>query len=475
MAGRQRPLFDSTEQPEPVVLLVGTVDREGVLSAVKASGGRYTIKRIDSSAENWGTICEIFNQERVSCALLKLTTTTYDHLANMEYASARERLLTEVAKAPHIVFVHEHILTGPAATDPSRTPPAYDDSFAMSETYDVGHSFALPSDECRQLVNSILSRHKLQVIPYRTNAELTTLASAFIAEVEQGLVFRVYVPSRRMWAHETDRLLTLFRDYLATVGHDNVTLQQRRTTHGIVYEFFAPGHSERKTTLNGSTLSAEFGEFSELLDLCVTDPTKAHQFLANKHLNAGQITTVLTRFSKEAKRLHVDLRQEREQKLLSIRHRLESELADIEPNIVGTEILARLVDTAVPPISGIGAALTGEHRSLYLVAGDGGGVTINVSPQIIHSVNTVVAQEIEGDVHLTNQDQDILQLVRQHAPEQHLELATSIREIADDSAPKAARLSARQRLKAFLSGLGGKVPDIALNLLQAYLEKRLGF
>jgi hypothetical protein len=451
----------------PVAFLIGTVDRDGVVSALKAAGRTYAVRRIDSSAANWESICDQLESEQVACVLLKLTGATYGYLCEAEYEDARERLLSFMARVPHTVFVHEQLLSGE------------DDEVASDVDLDDDHDdfvriyFTAPPQSQRTQVNSMLAERGIQVLPYKSNAELTALASNFIGQVEQGLLFRIYIPSHQLWASETDRLLTLFRDYLANVGHRDVTLGQRRTTRGTIYEFFS-AIKEGNQNPPTSSLSAEFGEFSRLLDLCMTDASKAEQLLRDKCVDPKEINSVLVRYSKEARRLQVDLRQSREQKLLSIRHRLESDLGELLPIDFAPLDLARLVDATVPAIEGIGSTLTAGHQALQLTAAQGGTVTVNFSPQFVQSMNAVVAQEISGDVHLSQEEHQILQLIREHAPAREAELSSAVRELADDLLPKPERLGAKQKLKAFLAQLASKVPDIAAGVLQAYLEKRFG-
>lgn len=78
----------------------------------------------------------------------------------------------------------------------------------------------------------MLEKYKIHLMPYRSNAELTTMALNFIDETEDQLLFRLYVPRGRIWSSETDKLLQLFRDYLAKVANITVRLDQYRTDRG---------------------------------------------------------------------------------------------------------------------------------------------------------------------------------------------------------------------------------------------------
>ena len=205
----------------------------------------------------------------------------------------------------------------------------------------------------------------------------------------------------------------------------------------------------------------------------MVDPAQAEAILRSKQIDPREVIPILTRYAKEAKRLQVDLKHEREQKVLAIQQRLESELVDALPTDAAWETISVLVNSAVPPLSGVSSALSSDQRPL-LAAASGGSITVNLKPQFVQAVNSVVAQEIEGDVHLTELDQKLLQLIREHAADRETELTSAVHELADTSAPKSDRLLAKQRLKAFLFQVGTKASEIGVGLLQSYLEKRFG-
>jgi hypothetical protein len=147
----------------------------------------------------------------------------------------------------------------------------------------------------------------------------------FLEDALQNLLFRVYVPSGRLWANEVDRLLTLFREYLLSTGRTGVRLDQSKTDYGVSYEFHA---TEDGTSVS---LEVEFREFSRVLDLSLSNPSAAETVLRNKSVDAKEVEDIVTRYAKEARRLHVDIKHDRERKILAIRQRLESELSEVLP------------------------------------------------------------------------------------------------------------------------------------------------
>lgn len=460
---------DNLDITEPLVLLVGSIDSEGIKSTLKASGRQYKIKRLESSPENWKSIVSYFDQYEIRCAVIKLSGTTYDFFVNPDYSGARDAILEYLAKVRHAIFVYEKLLLGYSFKDIPQ-----EDANEKEPEFDVYNDFYYPTDEVRNEVNNLLSSKGLNILPYSNNAELTVMASAYITDSEDGLLFRIYAPTGRMWANETERLIHLFQDYLSRVEKLPVRFDQHRTDRGIVYEFFNATVNDNTAQIKEESLTTQFQDFSQLLDLSMTNPSRAEEILKLKHIEAREAVPILTRYAKEAKRLQIDLKQEREQKILSIRHRLESELLDSLPQHIMLETISQLVDSAIPPPSSVSSALIGNHTPLQLNATSGSTITVNLQPQYVQAVNSIIAQEIEGDVYLTDNDRRLIELIREYAPDREPELTSAVRELADNSAPKPGRLIAKQKLKAFLSQAGSIAREVGINLLQSYIEKQMG-
>lgn len=433
----------------PLTLLLGNVDHEGVLSSLSASKRQYKKKVLESLPKNWESIVAYFDEFSVSCVLVKLTPHTFRLLAHNDYKLVRERLFSRIATVPNIVFIFEDLLTGQQQDKWKEEYRPY------------------PSSELIEEVLTWMESFEIELIPYRKNAEVTVLAESFLDDTEKNLILRLYVPSGRIWAAEADRLFQLFRDYLGRVEHLSVRLDQRRTEQGVIYEF----HGE--TAKEQSELNNEFDEFLRLMEFCSSNTGAAEALLVSKSINSRDVADIVSRYSKEAKRLQVDLKQERERKLLGIRHRLESELVDVNTTAVDWAEIAQIVDATIPSVTGASSVLlhnaSGLPKELL-----GGNVTINVRPQIVQSVNAIVAQEIYGNQYLTQEDHQLLQLISEHGGAKAKELESSVHELADKSVPHADRLGAKQKLKKFLIEVGKKSADVAFGVLQTYIEKQIG-
>jgi len=483
----------------PFFLFIGGSDHEGAVSKLKAAGFGYKKKLMESRVENWDTIVSLLSDDNLTGVLVKLRTHTYKLIANGRYAGAGERLFTALKKVPHIIFVHETCMFG--TDDEEETGegqqtdeeilshdeltrlqaiyepvPDEDDEWDWDDDLDRsagrwnyhGHVFEPPSPDVRNHVNALLSKHDLNVVPYVKNAELTVMALAFIDQNEKNLIFRVYVPEGRIWAVESEKVLNLFRDYLSKVSGLNVRQDQYRTNKGTIYEFFGDH------TLDPSTLPTEFNDFSDLLDLCITAPDSASKLLHDKSISANVVTEIVQRYAKEARRLHVDLKHERERKILSIRQRMESELVDVVPVEADWNSLTQLVDSLVPPIGGVSSALgfnTHGNTTPNIVAGT---VNLNYKPQLFEKVEGFVAQEVLGTQNFGTEAADLIRLISEHGGLRKAELISAVHEIEDADAHNEDRLTAAKKLKTFMFKVGEKIGDVGLELLKTYIEKQFG-
>ncbi len=467
--------FPEVDKAKPLVLLLGNVDHEGITSSLKSSGDQYKKKLLDSKAENWQTIVEYFREFTIRAVVIKLNAPVYERLASPEYHPVARELLSHIATSRHMAFVFEDLLSGREQNNEQR------DSFVaaragIDESDDEElrlhrQVFGLyqPDSGVLSAVNELLRSYQLSLVPYRTNAEVTVIATQFLNDALEGLLFRVYVPAGRLWANEVDRLLQLFRDYLLRTGRRGIRLDQVRTDHGVSYEF----HGE--DAQSSAPLAEDFKDFSTFLDLCLSNPSEAESLLKRKDIDPREIAEILTRYSKEAKRLQLDLRQDRERKILNIRHRLESELVDALPSDAQWATIEKLVRDSLPAAFGVAAAYFIDQGPVRMLpSAEGAQYTINLNPQIVHTVNGVVAREIRGDVTTSEDDQRLLDAILQHAGAEAVELASAVQELSDGAIPKPTRLARAQKLKGFVLGLGPRLGPIATSVLTAYIEKKLG-
>jgi hypothetical protein len=436
---------------EPIVLLLNSIDHEGITSSLRTIGKDYKLKYLHSSVDNWHKAIKLFDKYDVTAVLGKITSKTCELWAKTEYKQVASKLLENISNKPNLFFIFEGLL---------RREEEIDGKDDLSEPYMTD----LPSDEVLDYANNLLEKYKISILPYLTRAEVTISAQSFIEHVEQGLIFRVYLPSGHLWEHEIDRVLVLFRDYLSMLSKNPVRLDQVRTNQGAIYAFHTEGNPER------SALSSDFEEFKEFLDLCIQNPTVAEEILKRKGVSPQEIDNIITRYSKETRRLHIDLKHSREIKLLSIKQKLESELIDYLPNEIDDKTLTQVVHSIIPPVSGITSINSLSKPSSQAL---GTTITVNFNQQIIDKMQGVVAHSLIGDISYTNQDRELIDLFEKYGQNRHSELMSSLNELKDRAAPKPDRVTAKQSLKKFLIGCSKKIGDEALNILLKYLESQI--
>lgn len=458
-------MSDTKEQSfkRKMVLFIGSADTEGVTAQLRAVGTYYKRKMLESKPENWEAIVGLFREYEVSSVVVKLTIPSFYVLSDPNYSEVRERLLKEVSSKPNLFLVHESILAGQHR---EYNGDEIDSGHEFQEPqYEVYTDFVPPPAEVRQEVLDLLSSYGFEVIPYKKNVELVVLASSFVERHESNLIFRMYIPSERMWANEAEKLFQLFRDYLQKVSGLDVRHEQYRTSQGLIYEIYGGGE------VDSSQLPAKFSEFSSFMEMCASNPQAAHKLLASSHLSNAEVFNIVERYSKEARRLNIDIRQERERRLLSIKHGLETELIEYVRTDEDWAVVNQLIEGSVPSANSVLSSLSIDRRPARDVAAN---ITVNINPQIIGKVQGVVAQQILGDQHLGPDAKQLLDAIEEFAGDRKAVLASAVHELSDKSARQEDRIAAKQRLKGFVYTVAGKLGDVAAGVLQSYIENKIG-
>jgi transcriptional regulator with XRE-family HTH domain len=279
-----------------------------------------------------------------------------------------------------------------------------------------------------------------------------------------NLLLRIYIPSERLYAAEADRLLSLFRDWLMTTRGHGVRQAGYRTPSGQMYEFFAD------RSINKEDLREEFDNFSNFLTLCSADPSAAAETIG---LGRVASTDFVARFGRKVRRLQIDLAHERERRILTIRHNLEEELVDsgVELGAVPSTQLNALIEKLVPgPSASNSVALLAAPESVQSAA----PLVLNINQQYIRAVESSIIQNIQGIVHLSPNAKEFLALIDRFGGKEVPLLRAAVHELEDPDARPTDRSAAKRRLKKFLSHVAGLAHDVSLDLLEKYLESKMG-
>jgi hypothetical protein len=456
-------------EDEPIFLFIGNSDREAAVSKLKASGIRYRRKMLESRPENWDSIALLLESRHLKGVVGKLTSYVYDLIATPTYRGRAVRIFDAISRTPHAIFVHESVLTGEEYHPPEVESDEYPEE-DFEEYMDLVRAQYLspPAEEVRVAVNKLLEEHRVNVVPYKTNAEMSVLTVAFIEDIERNLLFRVYVPSGRLYAAEADKLINLFQDWLSQVGRRNVRQDGYRTSAGQVYEFFGDDSG------TSWQLSQDFDDFANFLGLCIDDPEAAAKTLTHTDLDRRAISKLVAKYGREGTRLQLDLKHERESRLLTIRHSLELELLEMKVDTLPSDReMALLIDKMLPDGSDFKQMIRAGGAPIPIVTTHAVDITFN--QQIIKATEGAIIQNIQGVAHLSAEARELIDLARLYGDEDAGILESAIYELEDPGARRVDRIGARQRIKGFLLRLGDRAEDIGIKALMAYIECKIGF
>ena len=285
------------------------------------------------------------------------------------------------------------------------------------------------------------------------------------------LLLSIYLPNERLYAAEQRRVLSLFRDWLAKTRKHGIRQSEQSTARGTKFEFYA----DRSVSL--PELRAEIDVFARFLDACADSRAAALDLLRGTEISAAAAAEMVIRFSKEVRRVQMDTRHAREQRMLSLKQALEEEVleAGVDLRTVPGAQLDELLDRLVPLPSAVASLRllapdsgTGEQQVISLPP----NASVIVNQKIFHAMEQTVIESVQGTVHLGAQAKEILTLIGQFAGQAAPVLTTAVHELEDPDAEPGSRRTAKAKLKQFLTQLAGKVEDAVLIVAEQYLASR---
>lgn len=437
------------------VLLIGELTSEPIIEEVKILGKRYINKLLTSSTDNWKSIAEMLsrNEDNFSHVFMKLTEGAILRCRDQEYFEALKRMCVSMKPYHHEVFVYEDNLKYKFN---SELTPFFDEE-------DEDEEYSRSKDEDNAQLNAIIDylvgESGVRIVPYNRRLEISISTKAFLKETTKGLLFRLYVKNEQLWSNEIDKLLSLFTDYLKKAKGFNVTLDQTNTKHGHIYSFFCDEESMDSDKFEGT-----FNEFTNFLDVCANDVNKANRMLLDTTLSSSEIDRIVNRYSREAKRLAIDIKYEQESKMLSLRHRMHSELIDsVQEDTINSMFTYESPESLfdITSTDYVNSFISKVHT-----------VNINNS-QILSNVKGIFAKEINGGLIYNEFDEQLISLFKEKASTKfdYMKLKAALEELKDESAPETNRVTALQRLKGFTLKAGTSIGQVGVNLLEKYLEK----
>ena len=86
------------ELDKPLVLLLGGIGHEGILSRLRTSGRQYKTKLLESSAKNWESIIQFFDDFMIEGVLCKLSPRAISLLSSTDYNEVGSKLFAKIYK-----------------------------------------------------------------------------------------------------------------------------------------------------------------------------------------------------------------------------------------------------------------------------------------------------------------------------------------------------------------------------------------
>lgn len=446
----------------PFFLFVGSMRNDGATSKLSATGIPYVLKSLNSLPKNWDSIVAILQHPLLLGAVVKVTGTDYRRIASDDYRLVAARLIEALAAVPNVVLVHEAVVSSNSLEEDNEDEEQDEDE-DEDVYYDWTNRFGEVPEHVRDEVHALFDSFHLVTTTYVRNVEISVLSAAFVEDQQSNLLFRLYVPAGRIYENELSKLIGLFHEWLGSVKRQTVRQGGYRTPRGQVFEFFAEDRGLR------DEWQKDLQEFSNFLGL-VEDPKSAQGMLESLGVQPIVAAQLVTKYAKEVRRVRIDMKQERESKILSIRHRLESDLAE-EGQDVPLGVIEQVINQLIPATD-----LAGLPAITSLAAPQEHGLApvITFNQQYIGNVEGIVAHTISGNQTFGTEALELLTHIGAHGGNRSVELTEAVHELEDSGAPQTTRLAAKSKLSGFLRRLGGHIETGTFSVLQKYLEQQIG-
>lgn len=443
-------------------LVIGSVVTESVSTKITTAGNVFISKKLSSSPENWWTIVNLLSRSDLLGVIMKLTASDFERVCKEPYVAVAAALFKELSQKPYLVVAHEAV-AGDADLELSTSGDEPDEDWDGYTWNDraAREFFGTLESDIRVQVLDLLAKSGVTISTYKRNAEASVLAVSFVEDTQSNLLFRIYVPSGRLYEEELTKLLGMFHDWLGAVKQQTVRQGGYKTSSGRVIEFY--GEQGMTTESVGTELEA-FAQFLALLD----QPAAAEDMLKGLGMDRMKAIDLVARYGKEARRVLLDTKHERDRRMLVIQQQIESELVD-DLDTVASNDIESLVQLLVPASPFASSSMTKQ-----LVPGHGKLPQVTIQQQIFQHVEGVVAQNVNGAVTLGVPAEQLIKLVRELGEDAGTSLENDARELSDPGAPTSARIGARQRLKAFLVRNTQRIESATFQMVWKWIEAQIG-
>lgn len=221
-------------------------------------------------------------------------------------------------------------------------------------------------------------------MPYEKLIDIEISGQNFIENIAEGMLFRVYIPNERIWSNEFTKFINLFRDYSSAFSNEEFKISQNKTDFGIVCSVYS------NMNLTPEKVNDLYKDFTHFMELCISNPVEAERILADlDNIDEAKKKNILTKYIKESQRLILDIQQERELKILNIKHRFQNEINEVEIN----EVVEKYIQDSLPS----GKEFSNVSSPSQIIQNQ----SIYINSQIIEKLDGIVSKEINGNINFT--------------------------------------------------------------------------
>lgn len=459
---------------QKIAIVLDSVDRGTIQTSLQANGYYRIVKLLSSSVKNWESICDLLDADEKNEVIVlgKFTEYTLFRMSLPEYEIVVQRLISLLKNKRHVLFIYKdnlfgkysyfednkknlQPLTNDTVEDYLKNPHLYNDFDQWLYRNQVGELKPIYFDRVKATIQQL--KGELNLISYEKLIDIEVIGQNFIENVVEGLLFKLYIPNERIWSSEFHKFIELFREYASKISQKEFKIVQDKTDLGAICSLYSIDEN-----LSQDVINTLYKDFTAFMDLCISNPQSAGDIINKLDIKEADKTAILKKYVKEASRLLLDIKHERENKILSIKHRLESELNEYD---ISSQ-LNDYIESAVP--SAKLSNLLPSNSPQYHI--------ININPQIIHKVEGIVCNELNGNINLNSQEEELMKIIEQHSKDiaELLNLQSAIYELRDNATSKEKKIGAKQKLYSFLAKVADKIGDVGVSLLSKYLEQQIG-
>ncbi len=291
--------------------------------------------------------------------------------------------------------------------------------------------------EIADFIDEILSLNS-KIWTFVDKKSKNSLIEVFTSEVLNDVFFSIYVSDSQFLSDEFEEFLKIFEKYLQKIKGINFSVDVLDSINGRKFNF-----KSKDKGIDIDIFQNDIHAFGEFMDLCIENPDLANEILDSKFKNNNEVKELINFFSKKYKRLSLDIKHQKERLKLSLNQEFENSIMELDI----------------------------QSNPAYLIGGS------NIIVESFKDYKLESNSNLKFNLHFkySEEEERIFQIALKYGEERDLmEVKSNVEILKDQDIPKREKISAKEKLKAFLIKAGRKsfkhAEDIGVKLLTKYLE-----